>query len=69
MKYGIAQLFVSYSFSRSKIPAATPAVSTGTAGLKPLLGQLMHAIRTAVDIFALAVSTFLSCASHLTLIK
>jgi hypothetical protein len=69
MKYGVAQLSVSHSFSRFKVPAAAPVANTGIAGLKPLLGQLVHAVRTAVDMFVLAVSTFLSCASHLILIK
>jgi hypothetical protein len=69
MRYGITQLSVSHSFSRFKVSAAAPIVNTGTAGLEPLLGQLVYAVRTAVDIFALAVSTFLSCVSHLILIE
>jgi hypothetical protein len=69
MRYGVAQPSAAFSSPRSKVPAAAPAASTGTAGLEPLLGQLVHAVRTAVDMFALAVSTLLSCASHLTSIE
>jgi hypothetical protein len=54
---------------RFKIPAVTLIINIGTADLKSLLGQLMHAVRTAVDIFILVVNTLLSYVSHLTLIE
>jgi hypothetical protein len=69
MTYVAAQSSAFHFSSRFKVAAVRLTISTGIAGLKPLLDQLVHAVRTTVDIFVLAVNTLLSYVSYLTLIK
>jgi hypothetical protein len=69
MRYGIIQPSVAYFSSRFKVLAAAFITNTGIANLEFLLDQLVYAVRTAVDIFVLAVNTLLLYVSHLILIE